>query len=97
MPCREDNQLAMADISDAEIHEIVQRVLQQTLGSSTREPVSTNPAPAQAAQVSGRKVVAIGADHGGFELKEALKPEINALGFDIQSRWPHNIYALGLC
>jgi ribose 5-phosphate isomerase B len=73
----------MSEIDDAEIHEIVQRVLQQVLGSSTREPVSTNPAPVQV-QVSGRKAVAIGADHGGFELKEALKPEITALGFDIQ-------------
>ena len=73
----------MSEITDAEIHEIVQRVLQQVLGSSAREPVSTNPAPVQT-ETSGRKVVAIGADHGGFELKEALKPELDALGFDIQ-------------
>ncbi len=73
----------MTDISDAEIHEIVQRVIQQALGTPAREPVSTNPVPAQA-EASGRKVVAIGADHGGFELKEALKPELTALGFDIQ-------------
>jgi ribose 5-phosphate isomerase B len=73
----------MTNPSDAEIHEIVQRVLQQVLGSSPREPVSTNPAPAQA-QPSGHKVVAIGADHGGFELKEALKADLKALGFDVQ-------------
>jgi ribose 5-phosphate isomerase B len=29
-----------------------------------------------------RKVVAIGADHGGFELKEILKPELTASGYD---------------
>ncbi|HET9912047.1 MAG TPA: ribose 5-phosphate isomerase B [Anaerolineales bacterium] len=73
----------MTDISDAELHEIVRRVLQQVMGSSTREPVSTNSAAAQS-QTSGRKAVAIGADHGGFELKEALKVDLNALGFDIQ-------------
>ncbi len=73
----------MTNISDAEIHEIVQRVIQQALGTSAREPVSTNPAPGQP-PASGRKVVAIGADHGGFELKETLKPELTALGFDIQ-------------
>jgi ribose 5-phosphate isomerase B len=28
-------------------------------------------------------VVAIGADHGGFELKELLKPDLAALGFDV--------------
>lgn len=30
-----------------------------------------------------RRVVALGADHGGFELKELLKTEITALGYDI--------------
>ncbi|MBN2115591.1 MAG: ribose 5-phosphate isomerase B [Anaerolineales bacterium] len=73
----------MSEISDSEIHEIVQRVLQQVLGASMSAPVSTNPAPAQP-QASGRKAVAIGADHGGFELKEALKADLTALGFDIQ-------------
>jgi ribose 5-phosphate isomerase B len=70
-------------ISDTELHEIVQRVLNQALGSSVREPtVSAAASPAQK-EVSGRKVVAIGADHGGFELKEALKSELKTLGFDI--------------
>jgi len=70
-------------INDAEIHEIVQRVLQQVLGSSAREPAaSPGPSPARA-EISGRNVVAIGADHGGFELKEALKSELTALGFEI--------------
>lgn len=73
----------MTDLSDSELHEIVQRVLQQVMGSSTREPVSTNPAPARV-EASERKIVAIGADHGGFELKEALKSDLNALGFAIQ-------------
>ena len=80
---REDNQLVMTNISDAEIHEIVQRVLGQVLGSSAPAPAATNnPSPAQT-EVAGRKVVAIGADHGGFELKEALKPELKSLGFDV--------------
>ena len=71
-------------ISDAELHEIVQRVLHQVLGSSGREPVaSIVPSPART-EPMGRKVVAIGADHGGFELKESLKADLNALGFDIQ-------------
>ena len=73
----------MTDINDSELHEIVQRVLQQVLGASAREPVSTNPSPTRT-EASGRKVVAVGADHGGFELKEALKADLTALGFDIQ-------------
>jgi ribose 5-phosphate isomerase B len=73
----------MTNPSDAEIHEIVQRVLHQVMGGATHEPVSTNPAPART-ESSGRKIVAIGADHGGFELKEALKADLNALGFEVQ-------------
>jgi ribose 5-phosphate isomerase B len=71
----------MSEINDAELHEIVQRVLHQVMGNSPRESsVAASPAPTQ---VSGRKVVAVGADHGGYELKEALKSEISTLGFDI--------------
>lgn len=70
-------------ISDAELHEIVQRVLGKVLRSSEPEPAPSNPPAPADIKGAGRKVVAIGADHGGFELKEALKPELNALGFDI--------------
>jgi ribose 5-phosphate isomerase B len=80
----------MSEINDAELHEIVQRVLHQVMGNSTREnpvPVSTSPVRTEAA---GRKVVAIGADHGGFELKEALKPELKTLGFDVNDVGTNN-------
>jgi ribose 5-phosphate isomerase B len=70
-------------INDAELHEIVQRVLNQVLGSSGREPAASAAASPARTEVSSRKVVAIGADHGGFELKEALKSELKTLGFDI--------------
>jgi ribose 5-phosphate isomerase B len=78
----EDNQSIMADISDSEIHEIVHRVLDRVLGSSGR--VSASSPPAVQAMTPGKKVVAIGADHGGYEMKEALKPELSSLGFEIQ-------------
>src|SRR5215475_9883680 len=61
-------------LDDAEIHRIVHSVVQNVMGSSpARESV----------QPSGKKVVAIGADHGGFELKESLKGDITALGFEV--------------
>jgi len=41
------------------------------------------PAPAPAAQAGGRKVVAIGADHGGFELKDVLKKDLAEMGFEV--------------
>lgn len=71
----------MSEINDAEIHEIVQRVVGEALGSSKRESVS--PAPAPQTVTPGKKVVAIGADHGGFELKEALKKDLASLGFEV--------------
>ena len=60
-------------LDDAEIHRIVQNVVQNVMGSTAQESV----------QSGGKKVVVIGADHGGFELKEALKSDIVALGFDV--------------
>ncbi len=69
-------------IDDAKIHEIVQRVLKQTLGTPQPAPEAAT-TPTKPAS-SGQRVVAIGADHGGFELKETLKNEIKSLGFEIQ-------------
>lgn len=71
----------MSEINDAVLHEIVQRVVHQVMGDSMRESaVSASPARAE---VPGAKVVAIGADHGGYEMKEALKSEITTLGFAV--------------
>lgn len=80
----------MTDINDSEIHEIVKRVVGEALGSSHREPaLSTAPSPART-EASERKVVAIGADHGGYELKEALKPELKTLGFEVSDLGTNN-------
>ncbi len=65
----------MVTTSEGEIREIVQRVLRQTLGI---------PPEARA------HVVAIGADHGGFDLKETLKPEISSLGYEILDLGTHS-------
>ncbi len=73
----------MSEINDAELHEIVQRVVHQVMGDSTRgSTASASPSPTRA-EALGKRVVAIGADHGGFDLKEALKPELKTLGFEI--------------
>jgi ribose 5-phosphate isomerase B len=75
----------MSEINDAEIHEIVHRVVGEALGSSKRESVS-----ATQVVTSSKKVVAIGADHGGFELKEALKKDLIALGYEVNDVGTNN-------
>ena len=50
-------------------------------------PVAIPPAPTQSAKPEPKpadsKVVAIGADHGGFELKEILKADLTAQGYEV--------------
>jgi ribose 5-phosphate isomerase B len=84
----------MSDLSDSEIHAIVQRVVQQALGMS--QPAQVNaPVQPEAAKLApppayGKKVVAIGADHGGFELKEALKPDLTTMGYEVFDAGTHS-------
>lgn len=84
----------MSAIDDKQIHEIVQRVLGQVMGQAGSNPApaasAPSPVPASGSQQAGRKVVALGADHGGFELKEALKLTIAELGFDVTDVGTHN-------
>jgi len=78
----------MTEIDDSEIREIVQRVLSQVMGLSKEAAADVQvpdpiPAPPQEkSKSSARTIVAIGADHGGFDLKEILKAELSVLGFD---------------
>ena len=74
--------------SEEEIRQIVQRVLNRSVGLTPQNPalpsspVPAEPSPKTEAKPAARKVVAIGADHGGFELKEILKADLTALGYD---------------
>ncbi len=72
-------------VNDSEIHQIVEKVLDQVLTA----PVPTSAAKTESKN-GGRKIVAVGADHGGFELKEVLKADLNQLGFDISDVGTHS-------
>jgi ribose 5-phosphate isomerase B len=86
----------MSDKSDEEIGTIVQRVVTQLMGLSKQE--STHQVKPETARqvtqaepaVAVRKVVVIGADHGGYELKETLKKDVSALGYDVMDVGTHS-------
>ncbi|HKZ69487.1 MAG TPA: ribose 5-phosphate isomerase B [Anaerolineales bacterium] len=81
----------MTSISDSDLRAIVERVVRRTLGAdpapSTRgETVMLPPRPSPVAAQhpdSGGNIVALGADHGGYPLKETLKAHLASLGYSV--------------
>ena len=83
--------------SETELHGIVHKVVQRTLtgeqparipGSSSAAPNQPVPAPQPASQAEPKppaaaQAVALGADHGGFPLKQALKSYVAGLGYQV--------------
>ena len=88
----------MSDIDDQQIHQIVQRVLTQVMGRSQPGTVPVGAPLSQAAESAPRpepksgerKVVALGADHGGYELREILSKYITELGYDVKDIGAYN-------
>jgi ribose 5-phosphate isomerase B len=80
----------VSNIDDGQIHEIVQQVLKQVMGlrpqnPSPEVPVSNiEPKKGFSEQPGVRKIVAIGADHGGISLKEFLIPDLVGMGFEVK-------------
>jgi ribose 5-phosphate isomerase B len=78
----------MPSLTEDELQKIIRNVIQQTLADlnagSSPHPNQNPPSPTHNALPAGnQKVVAIGADHGGFEMKESLKGFLRELGYDI--------------
>jgi len=75
----------MKDISDAELKEIVEEVV-SSLMRDKPESESIPAAPSGEKEIRGSlpdKIVAIGADHGGFQLKETLKGFLAESGYSV--------------
>ena len=71
----------MATPTDSEIQSIVQRVMKRMQGSST---VGTVPQEVRSVPSGPNlRVIAIGADHGGFEMKENLKKLLEKEGYKV--------------
>ena len=89
----------MQSLTDEQLHNLVERVVSQTLGNLSNpsttsmpapQPVQTPPPTSQPVEKStpapssdSKKTVAIGTDHGGVDLKEILKTELVEMGFEV--------------
>ena len=87
----------MGENLDDEIRQIVQRVVKQSMGLSqpdhdtpSKAPVQAETPPKTEPKPAVRKVVAIGADHGGFEMKEMLKADLATQGYEIIDAGTHS-------
>lgn len=72
-------------ISESEIRNIVSKVLDAT-GKNTGNPASstsTSPQDQAPCANSSKKIVAIGSDHGGYEMKTALLQYVQELGHKV--------------
>ena len=86
----------MSAIDDREIKEIVHRVFDQMFDAAKPGSPAIHQGTTPAATAPDRtrsesqKVLAIGSDHGGFELKEFLKADLTQLGYEIQDVGTHS-------
>ena len=83
--------------SDAELKEIVHRVVQRTMHKGERTP-KRNPSPTPkpvkspppAPTPTGSKIVAIGADHGGYTMKVMLGEYMKSKGYEVVDCGTHS-------
>jgi ribose 5-phosphate isomerase B len=99
---KQKNGVKVGENLDDEIRQIVQRVLKQAMGLQSlglsqpdlaplpKTPVQPETPPKTEPKPAVRKVVAIGADHGGFELKEMLKADLATQGYEIIDAGTHS-------
>lgn len=71
-------------ISESELQALVKKVMSQVSGDpQPAAVVASNPTPAQPCAAGGKKTVAIGSDHGGYDMKTALISYLGELGHQV--------------
>ena len=87
----ERSKMPTAELSEAQLREMVSRVVRRTLGEPARPlTASHTPAANSPASAAGKGSVALGADHGGYALKEALKEFLTGLGYHVVDCGTHS-------
>lgn len=90
----------MKNISESELHEIVQRIVQRTMGDAGQYASSTDQKKYRStldSSPAGEKptknianVIALGADHGGYTLKEDIKLFLQKQGYHVNDCGTHS-------
>ena len=79
----------MREVDASEVRRVVREVVERALG-----PAEETPRPS-AAPASGARRVALGSDHGGYELKEAIRRYLGEeLGWDVHDCGTHSTAAV---
>ena len=74
----------MTALSESDIRAIVERVVKRTLGESQPPPAPSAIAhPSDGGGLGGGQSIALGADHGGYPLKEILKTHLASLNYSV--------------
>ncbi len=85
--------MAAPTLSEAELRDLVTRVVRRTLGGEAEPAPAAVPAAApRPAKTSG--IVALGADHGGYALKQNLKDYLGELGYTVRDCGTHSTEAV---
>ena len=78
-------------ISDTELRAIVEKVVQRTMhGPEKRIEAQSQLAPAESSGNNPQKTVALGADHGGYKMKEMLKAHLTEAGYQVNDCGTHS-------
>lgn len=78
--------------TDNELHDLVQKVVEQTLQSpgESKPPAKAMSTKLPQQPVKGVRVIAIGADHGGYQLKETIKAHLTEQGMELDDCGTHS-------
>jgi len=90
----------MSDLSESQLLEIVQQIVERTMGESSagRSVARTDSADSADSKTSStagdmaskNRRIAIAADHGGFSMKEDLKPYLQKQGYQVDDCGTHS-------